>query len=364
MRTWGPSGLRTPRRPRSECYEALRRSNRPRSFRHMGTKMSLQGKPIAPRNILAIKAEISRHMKPQHLAPDAAMMVLEANVMWKLFAAASMYRPTAAVQHANDALLVWCRKQVTSTSHHAHTAVTLEGWLHGAPAVKAPVAGGRGPRVGAPRGVGEGPLLASPRSLLGGVPRPPWWVPCGDRPRPMDPPLARPQPTAGDAIGGGLGGPAHVAPLGMPGNVPRHSSHPFPPPKMRAGPARPAQQPPPQVTKYDTAHGAITLVHVPRMVFSAALALEYHHLGDFYTLEGALRGANDLRTRALGPHGGYGRGVAPAVRRRATAPGGGLGPPVAAGPQDVGAGPNTNGNHLGGHRRAGGQDHPGTLPQL
>ena len=36
-------------------------------------------------------------MKPQRLAPDTAMMVLEAKVVPKLFAAASVYRPTATV---------------------------------------------------------------------------------------------------------------------------------------------------------------------------------------------------------------------------------------------------------------------------
>ena len=48
---------------------------------------------------------------------------------------------------------------------------------------------------------------------------------------------------------------------------------------------------------YYTAYGTITLVRVPRVVFSAALALGYDHLGDFETSEGALRSAKDLRTR-------------------------------------------------------------------
>ena len=34
-------------------------------------------------------------------------------------------------------------------------------------------------------------------------------------------------------------------------------------------------------------------------VFSIALALGHHHLGDLYTLEGTVCGCNDLQTRAL-----------------------------------------------------------------
>ena len=74
-------------------------------LRYMGTDIFLQGKPMAPQNISAIKAEIWQQMKPQHMAPDAAMMVLEAKVMPRpACTAASVYRPTATVQHANDGL--------------------------------------------------------------------------------------------------------------------------------------------------------------------------------------------------------------------------------------------------------------------
>ena len=68
----------------------------------------LQGKPSAPRNISAVRAEICGQMKPQRLAPDAAMMVLEAKVIPKLFATASVYRPKATIRQANDALLAQC----------------------------------------------------------------------------------------------------------------------------------------------------------------------------------------------------------------------------------------------------------------
>ena len=62
--------------------------------------------------------------------------------------------------------------------------------------------------------------------------------------------------------------------------------------------ARPSSPPPPlRVTTHATVYGAITVVHVPRAVFIAALAPGYHHLGDFYTPEGALRSANYLQAR-------------------------------------------------------------------
>ena len=73
------------------------------------------------------------------------------------------------------------------------------------------------------------------------------------------------------------------------------------PPKRGPAQQRPPQQPPPpplpRVTTYNTAYDAITLIHVPRAVFTVALALGYHHFGDFYTPEGILRSANDLRAR-------------------------------------------------------------------
>ena len=60
------------------------------------------------------------------------------------------------------------------------------------------------------------------------------------------------------------------------------------PPIIALAPTPSSGQAPPGFTTYDMAYGATTLVHVPRAVFTVALALEYHHLGDFYTLEGTL----------------------------------------------------------------------------
>ena len=52
-----------------------------------------------------------------------------------------------------------------------------------------------------------------------------------------------------------------------------------------------------RVTTYNTTYGAIILVHMPRAVFTAAVALGHHHLGDFYTPDGALCSANNLRAQ-------------------------------------------------------------------
>ena len=45
---------------------------------YMGTNIHLLGRPTVPRNISAIMAEIWGQMKPQHIASDAVMMILEA----------------------------------------------------------------------------------------------------------------------------------------------------------------------------------------------------------------------------------------------------------------------------------------------
>ena len=134
-------------------------------LRYMGTDIFLQGKPTAPRNISAIRAEIWGQMKPQCLAPNAAMMVLEAKVMPKLFAAASVYHLTATIQSADDALLVWCWKHVTGTSRHAHTESLWGPWRDGCMGLRwsghswqVAVA-----RVGTPGGVGNEQLLAGRR---------------------------------------------------------------------------------------------------------------------------------------------------------------------------------------------------------
>ena len=49
------------------------------------------------------------------------MMVLMAKLPSKLLPLASVYRPTAQVHAANDALMVRAYKHMTGFSRHAHT---------------------------------------------------------------------------------------------------------------------------------------------------------------------------------------------------------------------------------------------------
>ena len=73
---------------------------------------------MVPRIIPAIGAEIWGQMKSQYMAPDVAMMVLKAKVPTKIYAASSVYQPTATVHQASDALLMLCGS-ATGTFRHS-----------------------------------------------------------------------------------------------------------------------------------------------------------------------------------------------------------------------------------------------------
>ena len=94
----------------------------------MGTDIYLRGQPTAPHNISTIGAEIWGKMKPQRMFPDGAMTMLEAKAPTKLYATASVYRPTATVRHANKALLVQCWKHIMGMPRHAHTKGKMATW--------------------------------------------------------------------------------------------------------------------------------------------------------------------------------------------------------------------------------------------
>ena len=102
-----------------------------RVLRYMGTDIYLQGAPTAPRNLPEVRAEPWTQLRPQRLSPDAAMMVLMAKLPSKLLPLASVYRPTAKVHAANDALMVRAYKHVTGISRHAHTDALWGPWEHG-----------------------------------------------------------------------------------------------------------------------------------------------------------------------------------------------------------------------------------------
>ena len=97
----------------------------------MGTDIYLQGTPTAPRNLPEIREAIWKQLRPQRLSPDAAMMVLMAKLPSKPLSLASVYRPTAHVHAANDALMVSAYKHVTGISRHAHTDALWGPWEHG-----------------------------------------------------------------------------------------------------------------------------------------------------------------------------------------------------------------------------------------
>ena len=97
----------------------------------MGTDIHLQGTPTAPRNLPEVRAAIWNQLRCQRLSPDAAMMVLMARLPSKLLPLASVYRPTAQLHAANDALMVRGYKHMTGTSRHAHTDALWGLWEHG-----------------------------------------------------------------------------------------------------------------------------------------------------------------------------------------------------------------------------------------
>ena len=59
------------------------------------------------------------------------MMVLMARLPSKLLPLASVYRPTAQVHAANDALMVRAYKHMIGISRHAHTEALWGPWEHG-----------------------------------------------------------------------------------------------------------------------------------------------------------------------------------------------------------------------------------------
>ena len=75
----------------------------------------------SPQNLPGFRAAIRKQLRPPRLSPDAAIMVLMAKLPSKLLSLASVYRPTAQVHAANDALMVRAYKRVTGISRHAHT---------------------------------------------------------------------------------------------------------------------------------------------------------------------------------------------------------------------------------------------------
>ena len=97
----------------------------------MGTDIYLQGTPAAPRNLPEVWAAVWKQLRPQRLSPDGAMMVLMPKLPSKQLPLASVYRSTAWVHAANDALMVRGYKHMTGISCHAHSDALSRPWEHG-----------------------------------------------------------------------------------------------------------------------------------------------------------------------------------------------------------------------------------------
>ena len=116
---WGPALADAPEIPSSHVLT------------YMGIDIYLQGTPTAPNNFPEVRAAIWKQLRPQWLSPDAAMMVLMAKLPSKLLPLANVYRPTAQVHAAYNALMVSENNHMIGTSRHARIDALWKPWEHG-----------------------------------------------------------------------------------------------------------------------------------------------------------------------------------------------------------------------------------------
>ena len=116
------------REEREEALAGAPKIQPSRVLRCMGTDIYLHGTPTAPRHLPEVRAAVWKKLRPHHLSPDAAMMVLMAKLQSKLLPLASIYRTTAQVHTANDTLMVRGYKHMMGISHNAHTVALLGPW--------------------------------------------------------------------------------------------------------------------------------------------------------------------------------------------------------------------------------------------
>ena len=266
-----------------------------RVLRYMGTDIYLQGAPTAPRNLPEVRAELWTQLRPQRLSPDAAMMVLMAKLPSKLLPLASVYRPTAKVHAANDALMVRAYKHVTGISRHAHTDALWGPWEHGcqgltrsehswqAAVVREWVRQG----AWAKREFRDSQAysLQTHQALRGGCPA--VLTPGQYTHHPKCPHLIATLQRVVDEV---------ALPMWMPGQCSGTT------PILVRGPGGPrsaaAAAPAPQVEVYTTLYGAVAQVVVPPTVYETVQALGYHHLGDLYTENHQVLPERALKRRA------------------------------------------------------------------
>ena len=266
-----------------------------RVLRYMGTDIYLQGAPTAPRNLPEVRAELWTQLRPQRLSPDAAMMVLMAKLPSKLLPLASVYRPTAKVHAANDALMVRAYKHVTGISRHAHTDALWGPWEHGcqgltrsehswqAAVVREWVRQGAWAKQ--EFGDSQAYSLQTHQALRGGCPA--VLTPGQYTHHPKCPHLIATLQRVVDEV---------AMPMWMPGQCSGTT------PILVRGPGGPrsaaAAAPAPRVEVYTTLYGAVAQVVVPPTVYETVQALGYHHLGDLYTENHQVLPERALKRRA------------------------------------------------------------------
>ena len=261
----------------------------------MGTDIYLQGTPIAPRNLPEIRAAVWRQLRPQRLSPDAAMMVLMAKLPSKLLSLASVYRPTARVHAANDALMVRAYKHMTGISRHAHTDPLWGPWEHGCQGLTRSEHSWQtavvrewvrqGAWAKAEFRDSQAHFLRTHQALRGGCPE--VLTPGQYTNHPKCPHLIATLQKVVDEV---------AMPMWMPG--PCSGTTPIlirGPPGPRAGAAA---APAPQVEVYPTPYGNVVQVVVPPVIYETVHALGYHHLGDLYTADHRVQRERTLKERA------------------------------------------------------------------
>ena len=255
----------------------------------MGTDIYLQGTPTAPRNLPEVQAAGWKQLRPQRLSPDVAMMVLTAELPSKPLPLANVYRPTAQVHAANDAVMVRAYEHMTKVSHHAHTEALWGPWEHGSQGLtrsshswQAAVA-----REWARQGAwskedfreSQACTLQAHQVLRGGCPA--VLTPGRYTHHPRCPHLIATLQWVVDEVS---------LPMWMRGHTQGR------PPILvqgTGGPrARAVAAPAPQVEVYPTQYGDVVQVVIPPAVYETVQALRYHHLGDLYTEDQNQRGTS------------------------------------------------------------------------
>ena len=223
------------------------------------------------------------------------MMVLMAKLPSKLLPLASVYRPTAKVHAANDALMVRAYKHVTGISRHAHTDALWGPWEHGCQGLTRSEHSWQTAvvREWVRQGAwakqefrdSQAYSLQTHQALRGGCPA--VLTPGQYTHHPKCPHLIATLQRVVDEV---------ALPMWMPGHCSGTT------PILVQGPGGPraaaAAAPAPQVEVYPTPYGAVVQVVAPPTVYETVQALGYHHLGDLYAGDHRVLPERALKRRA------------------------------------------------------------------